>query len=114
MSFAEGEEVSRWPAGRGVPEEEVRETTASRFWGVRRRGVVIKMRVLKGVDGDTEEGGAVVMVRVYGEAEDCWREWVDVSVRAELRRCLEKGVSWKVEMDSGFAVLDVEVGKWMK
>lgn len=88
MSFAEGEVVRRWPAGRGVPEAEVKETTASRFWGVRRRGVVIRMRVVKGVEGETEEGGAQVMVRVYGEAEDCWRERVDVSVRVELRRCL--------------------------
>lgn len=70
MSFAEGDEVRRWPAGRGVPEAEVRETTARRFWGVRRREVVIRMRVLKGVDGAMDEGGAEVMVKVYEDEVD--------------------------------------------
>lgn len=47
-----------------MPDAEVREITARRLVGVRRRGVVIRMRVLKGVDGDIEEGSAEVMVRV--------------------------------------------------
>lgn len=52
------------------------------------------MRVLKGVEGATEEGGAEVMVRVYeDELEGCWREWVGVSVRVELRRCLGVDIS---------------------
>lgn len=52
------------------------------------------MRVLKGVEGATEEGGAEVMVRVYGdEVEECWRDWVGVSVRVELLRCLKGDVS---------------------
>lgn len=55
-----------------MPDAEVKETTARRFVGVRRRGVVIRMRVLKGVDGDIEAGGAEVMVKVYGdEVEGC-------------------------------------------
>lgn len=53
-----------------MPEAEVRETTARRFWGVRRREVVIRMRVLKGVDGAMDEGGAEVMVKVYEDEVD--------------------------------------------